>query len=115
MPPMRRRITAWIALLAMCFGAALPAHAYAHLRQADAMAGDLCTSAAAKSTPLPPDTSRHAACDACGGCATPLAPATARAPAIARAAYVPGLAPARIAAASAHVDHFLARAPPSLR
>ncbi len=65
----RRRFSAWIALVAMACGLALPAHAYGH-RAATAGPGDeLCVGGKIVSTSPGVPTGEHAAaCDACTSC-----------------------------------------------
>ena len=71
MRAMRYRMTAWLALLAMLSGLALPAHAYAHLARAGVPGSDLCVAdPSSKSSPKRPDGEHTtAACDMCSGCA----------------------------------------------
>jgi hypothetical protein len=68
---MSRRITAWMALLAMLSGLGLPLHAYAQHARAGSPGSDFC--AAAKTTnsaPAVPERDHGTACDMCCGCAT---------------------------------------------
>jgi hypothetical protein len=90
MVAMSRRITAWMALLAMLSGLGLPLHAYAQLARAGGPGGDLCTAGKmGQSTPASPDRQHATACDMCCGCAADgAAPAPTPQAAIVRAALV---------------------------
>jgi hypothetical protein len=115
MRAMRRRITAWISLLAMLLGVALPAHAYAHLRAPGGIGSDLCASGTGtRSTPTLPEHLRDIACDACAGCAGPAVTGAMRAPRVVAAGYVPQRALAPAPAPTPRAAFFHARAPPAL-
>ena len=110
---MRRRLTAWIALLAM--GLALPAHAYAHLAGMNGMGSDFCTTdPAARTTPALPASDQSTACAACcasagGACA--VSGATAHALPPSASAVVRGHAPDASRAEALRIA--FARGPPA--
>jgi hypothetical protein len=67
---MSRRISAWMALLAMLSGLGLPLHAYAQLARAGGPGSDFCMAGKmGKSTPASPHRQHAIACDMCCGCA----------------------------------------------
>jgi hypothetical protein len=106
---MQRRVTAWLAILAIFASAVLPAHAVVPAPGTD----DLCSSMPQKSSPFPAH-AHHATCDACCGCGGgPAAPARAALAALLVAAVHVASAspiPARRAAPAA----VLARGPPAV-
>jgi hypothetical protein len=83
---MSRRITAWMALVAMLSGLGLPLHAYAQHAGADGPGNDFCTAGkSGKSAPALPDRVHATPCDMCCGCASDGAASAS----IAHAAVVP--------------------------
>jgi len=123
-PPMRHRLTAWMALFAMLTGIALPAHAY-RIHAAKGLAGaDFCTTvklpdgatgnSANATADAPPSQERDHAiqCDSCCGCGgVAAAPALPRSwPTLATASAMPADLPATHQHAVA--GFALARGPP---
>jgi hypothetical protein len=113
MRSMQRRVTAWFTLLAILFGLAMPAHAYAHLARAGDKGTDFCTtSETAKPAPGAPASETLAACDACCGCTGGVVPASSAIHAAPAAAHGAVTGQVQDALAASTLRLSLARGPP---
>jgi hypothetical protein len=65
---MKRRLTAWLTIVALLAGVALPAHALGHVMRAGAMGGDICSAAGTGKMPAQPAHDAMESCQACCQC-----------------------------------------------
>jgi len=91
---MKRRLTAWLTIVALLAGVALPAHALGHVMRAGAMSGDFCSAAGADTMPAQPSRDAMESCQACCQCSAGSlgVPGTSPSEAMSVVAVVPAIA-----------------------